>query len=212
MSRELHWYSSILGFILAVSCVLTVMVFLIALLRILARDGESALSRIVTHQRLNDLGNLFLTLIILWAYMSFAQLLIIWMGNTATDTPWYVRRGLGQEANGWRFIGLILVVLHFFVPFLILLARGAKQNLRRLTRLAFCVLVLRVIDFYWTAKPSSLDLISSLNLNPMDFLMPVALSAIWFAAFVALLRRRPLIMRAMDDDVVVTTSGEAHAA
>ena len=40
----------------------------------------------------NDLGNLLLTFVIIWAYLSFAQLLVIWMGNKQDEIPWYVQR------------------------------------------------------------------------------------------------------------------------
>jgi hypothetical protein len=48
----------------------------------------------------------------------------------------------------------------------------------------------------------------------MDVLMPVALFGLWFAAFVAMLGRRPLVMRSLDEgvDVIVDTAGGAHAA
>src|SRR5439155_26001980 len=121
MSREAHWYSSILGFIVVVGQALSALVFLIIILRFLAR--EQPVADFVTPNILNDLGNLFLTLVILWAYMSFAQLLIVWMGNTTVDTPWYVRRGLGQQPNSWKYVGLLLVVVHFFLPFFLLLLR-----------------------------------------------------------------------------------------
>src|SRR5262245_16625058 len=111
----------------------------------------------ISPQILNDLGNLFLTLVILWAYMSFSQLLIVWMGNISTETPWYIRRGLGGErSNGWKYIGLLLVVLHFFIPFFLLLLRWTKRRFERLTLLAAVVLVLRLIDVFWLAAPNSL--------------------------------------------------------
>ena len=58
----------------------------------------------VTGRKLSiDLGNLLLTMVILWAYIAFFQLLVIWMGNTREDNTWYLQRGLG-EASPWRWI------------------------------------------------------------------------------------------------------------
>ena len=54
----------------------------------------------------HDLGNLLLTLTVLWAYVTFAQYLVIWIGDTQDDNVWYVHRALG----GWRWVGVALVV------------------------------------------------------------------------------------------------------
>jgi hypothetical protein len=194
MSREMHFYSSILGIMIAVGQALSAMVFVIALLRTL--DEESEMHEFLTENRLNDLGNLILTLVILWAYMSFAQFLIIWMGNISHETPWYVHRGLAaSNPNGWKYVALILLVLHFFVPFLILLWREAKRKLYVLTSIALCLLVLRAVDVMWLIAPSFSDHPKRTHLSWMDVPLIVGIGGIWFFMFVAMLRRRPLLAR-----------------
>src|SRR5256885_805063 len=84
MSREPHFYSSIIGFMVAIGMTLSGLCFVTVLLAVL--DDESDVLHFLTPNRLNDIGNLILTLVILWAYMSFAQFLIIWMGNIKTET------------------------------------------------------------------------------------------------------------------------------
>jgi len=153
---------------------------------------------------LNDLGNLFLTLIILWAYMSFAQWLIIWMGNIDHETTWYVARGLSGDPdhrNGFRILGLVLVILHFFFPFLLLLSRDVKRRIETLTALAAFALILRAIDAYWMVVPSSLRPAGAqgLRVSWMDVLMPVGLFAIWFFAFITVLAARPLLARPQEE-------------
>jgi hypothetical protein len=197
MCREAGWYSSIIGFITVVGQTMTAMVFLIALLRMFADRGP--LSEHIHPNLLNDLGNLFLTLTILWAYMSFAQLLIIWMGNTRSDTPWYVRRGMGSEPNAWRLVGLFLVIAHFLVPFLLLLQRTVKRRLESLTTLAMVVLVLRLIDVYWMVAPSSLNPTPGLHIHLLDILMPIGIGGVWLWMFAGQLVSRPLVPRAMLD-------------
>ena len=86
----------------------------------------------------NDLGNLLLAFVMLWAYLSFCQLLIIWAGNLKEEIPWYQQRAFG----GWAPIGVALMVLHFFVPFLLLLQRGVKRRLRTLSIVAVWIVVL----------------------------------------------------------------------
>ena len=46
--------------------------------------------------KLLDLGNLTLAFVLLWAYLSFDQLLIIWAGNLKNEIPWYQQRFLDR--------------------------------------------------------------------------------------------------------------------
>ena len=72
----------------------------------------------------HDLGNLMLAFVMLWAYFSFSQYLIIWSGQPAP------RDRLVQHRlqTGWRAVGVLLVLLHFAVPFLVLLSRRVKRS------------------------------------------------------------------------------------
>src|SRR5581483_1379073 len=151
-----------------------------------------------------DLGNLMLALVVLWAYMSFAQLLIIWMGNVATDSPWYIRRGFSGDPSAphnWKLRALLLITGHFFVPFLILLGRVNKRHLGKLSMLAMLMVLMRVIDCFWWAKPTSMDDRPDLNylvpgkVHWMDFVIPPALFGIWLSVMLLLLRTRPLLAR-----------------
>src|SRR5207253_2112319 len=105
---------------------------------------------------LNDLGNLLMTLVILWAYVSFMQFLVIWMGNSREDNDWYLERGMGGggDSTSWRAVGLFLVVFHFFVPFYLLLFRAAKQHRPVLTAVAWMLFLAHIVDVYWLVAPS----------------------------------------------------------
>jgi hypothetical protein len=214
-AREAGWFSSINPFIMAVSWAMSALVFLIAIQRLLVRYrpfGEE-----VTPNVLNDLGNLFLTCTILWAYMSFSQLLIIWMGNVRSDTPWYVRRGLGQFANGWSWVALLLISFHFFVPFILLLMRWTKRHLDRLTALATLAMVMRLIDTMWHIVPSSMDgpaQYGRFRLSlVVDILMAFGLGGVWVFTYVWVLGSRPLLSHLHPDpqDSEMETPAE-HAA
>ena len=61
---------------------------------------------------------------VLWAYLSFSQFLIIWAGNLPDEIPWYLRRLRG----GWGWVALALVIFHFATPFVLLLMREIKRN------------------------------------------------------------------------------------
>ena len=60
------------------------------------------MSEVLTHRHLHDLGKLLLAFVMVWAYFSFSQFLIIWAGNLPEEIPWYLQPA--ARAAG-RYIG-----------------------------------------------------------------------------------------------------------
>jgi len=149
-----------------------------------------------------------MTLVILWAYMSFAQLIVIWMGNERVEASWYIRRGTGHW-NSWRLIAMALCVLHFFVPFVLLLLRYAKRHFNILTALAAGLLVMRVVDLYWLSAPSEMQEHDGFFISWLTPFPLLAIGGIWLAAFIWLLRRRPLVCRLEGEPEPILPSGHA---
>src|SRR5262249_46946267 len=104
MSLEPHWFSTIYGMLFIVGQVLAALAFCIAVVVLLSES--SPLADILTADVFQDLGNLLLTFVMLWAYISFSQYLIIWSGNLPEEIPWYVHRG----SHGWQWIAAFLAV------------------------------------------------------------------------------------------------------
>ena len=48
---------------------------------------------ILKPRHFHDLGKLLLAFVMLWAYFSFSQFLIIWAGNLPEEIPFFLRRG-----------------------------------------------------------------------------------------------------------------------
>jgi len=193
MSLEPHWFSTIYGLIFMVGQVLLTLCFVIALLMLLAQ--HKPLSDVVRPSHFHDLGKLLLTFVILWAYVSFSQFLIMWSGNLTEEIPWYLRRMTG----GWQYLALFVVVFHFALPFLLLLSRGRKRDMARLARVAIALIVVRWAAIYWMMAPgfgqkvSATGAGSTFKLSPMDLLAPVGIGGLWVAVFVWQLKGRPLL-------------------
>lgn len=180
MSRDAASYSTAFGFVVTVGQTLSAMAFAIIIVGFTHR--QSLLS--VTHKGIfNDIGNLLLVLVILWAYVSFMQLLVIWMGNTNEDNPYYVAR-LGS-AHAWRWVSLALIVAHFFVPFFILLFRSGKQYIPTLVALACFLFAAHVVEQFWLVIPSA-EVAADARITWLDLVAPIAIGGIWLAAFAAL--------------------------
>ncbi|HTB14884.1 MAG TPA: hypothetical protein VK752_25100 [Bryobacteraceae bacterium] len=185
MSLEPNWFSTIYGVMFLVGQVLESFAFFIALVIVLSR--WSPLKDYVTPQHLHDLGNMMFAFMVLWAYLSFSQFLIIWAGNLPDEIPWYLRRLRG----GWGSVALTLVVFHFATPFVLLLMRKTKRHAQRLIKVCVLIILIRVLDVYWVVKPAFYD--QQLSIYWLDFVAPLALGGLWLALFFWQLSSRPLV-------------------
>ncbi len=180
-----HWFSTIFGLLFIAGEGLSAVAFMICLLVMLSR--RPPLADVLTHRHLHDVGKLLLAFVMVWAYFSFSQLLVIWSGNLPEEIPWYVRRFGG----GWQYMGAALVLLHFAFPFALLLSRDIKRNFKLLRAVAVMVIAMRFVDLYWVVAPEFYK--SGFTVNWMDVAAPVGLGGIWLAAFLWQLAGRPLI-------------------
>jgi hypothetical protein len=185
MSLDPHWYSSLFGFYFLAGQVVAGMAFTIVIVRYLS-DREP-LESVFTAQHYHDYGNLLMAFILLWSYFALSQLLIIWSGNLSEETVWYLERVQGP----WRGLAVALGLLHFVVPFFLLLSRHVKRHIKLLVRIAFLVLAVRFVDLYWLAAPTFEH--GHFPLHWLDLGTLVGLGGLWTAAFVHQLKKRSLL-------------------
>jgi len=185
MSLEPHWYSTIYGLLFVVISALAALSFSLFILRMLS--DYPPIKDSVAPSRFNDLGNILLAFVMLWAYLSFSQLIIIWGGNLKEEIPWYQQRAFG----GWAPVGVALIALHFFVPWLLLLQRGVKRRLRTLSLVAGWIVALTLVDMYWIVVPSW-DKVSP-HVHLTDIFAVIGIGGLWVAAFSWQLKKLPLL-------------------
>jgi hypothetical protein len=185
MSLEPHWYSTIYGVLILGGQGLSSLAFLIIVLVWLSR--RPPLDVIVVPAHFHDLGNLMLAFVMLWAYFSFSQYLIIWAGNLPAEIAWYLHR----MQTGWRPIAVVLMLFHFALPFVVLLSRTVKRQGRLLVRVAIAVLVVRLVDLWWLIGPEFHT--NGIAVSWMDAWIPLSMGAIWCAVFIYQLRGRAIL-------------------
>jgi hypothetical protein len=166
MSLDPLWFSTMYGPLTMTGQVLTAFAFAIALH-----------AKRIEIEALHDLGKLLLAFVMLWAYLSFSQWLIVWSANLPEEAPWYLTRFQG----GWQWVGIALIGLHFALPFTLLLSRRAKRAPPTLAAIAAFILAMRYIDLLWHITPGIEA--APLRLHVFTIVMPVVLVAIWLAAF-----------------------------
>jgi hypothetical protein len=174
MSIEPHWFSSAFGSIILIGQVMASFCFLVVIWRVFEKKGIlGALDVKVMH----DFGNFLLMSTMFWAYMSFAQYLIMWSGQLPEEMFWYRARAV----NGWQCLGWGLVIFGFVIPFICLLMRKIKKTHRYLTLLALYLVAFRLVDLYWYGTPVATS--EGPKIHWMNFAFPFALGAIWLTGF-----------------------------
>lgn len=187
MSLDPHWASTIFGFIIIAGECLSAMSFMVAVETILYKHEPYA--SWLKPKEVHDHGKLMLAFLMLWAYFSFSQLLIIWAGNLPMEIRFYTRR----LYQGWEYVGLALVIFHFAIPFMLLLSRPFKRNPYMLVRLAAWLLFMRFLDLFWYIEPAFHQKAVFHWAYLMDLLVPIAMGGLWLAYFFHNLSARPLL-------------------
>jgi hypothetical protein len=141
----------------------------------------------VTAGHFHDLGKLTLAFVMLWAYLSFSQFLIIWSGNLPEETPYYIKRLTG----GWQYFQLALIAFHFVLPFFLLLSRSLKRSGPKLVKVAALILVMRFVDLYLQIIPAGHH--AELHFSWMDLAAPIGIGGLWLSAFLRQLESRPVL-------------------
>jgi len=184
MSLEPHWFSTMYGISFVVGNLLSGFAFVVLIVVMLS--GYEPVSKLAKPMTFRDFGNLMLAFVMLWAYTAFSEYLLIWYGNLKEEIPWYLRR----VAGGWGAIAVLLLVFHFFLPFVMLLMRGIKDRPRALGMVAGLILVMRVVDIQWLIMPAYGD-------GHVSYWKPVlavvGMGGIWMAVFIWQLRRNALL-------------------
>ena len=90
-----------------------------------------------------------LAFVMLWAYFSFSQYLIIYSGNLPEEITWYTRRlqhRLAVDRHGARAVAFRGAVPHPAVA-------AVKRNPQLLVKVAIGIIVVRLIDLFWLIAP-----------------------------------------------------------
>lgn len=186
MSLEPEWYSTVFGAVVLLGQALQALAFACIVLHWIAETDE--IRPLLEPKVLNDLGNMLMAFVIIWTYLAFIQFLVIWMGNLNEELPWMLHRSRG----GWQAVGIGLIALGFFLPFLLLLFRSVKRRVAWLARVAWIIVVMRLVGTDWLIAPTFHP---RLGVHWLDLAALLAIGGFWTAVFFTSLGRAALAPR-----------------
>jgi hypothetical protein len=145
-SLEPAWYSDVFGiYIFAGTFLSGLAATMLAVLYQMKRGRLPG----VQPDHIYNLGGFVFAFIVFWSYIGFAQYLLMWYANLPEEVFWYQARLQGL----WGPLILALAILHFLVPFFVLIPRSAKSQPQRLFWVAVLMLVAHWLDLYWMIFP-----------------------------------------------------------
>ncbi len=147
MSLQPHWYSTIYGVYYFAGSILSFFAFCALVVMGLQKAGVLSA---VTTEHFHDLGKYAFGFTVFWAYIAFSQFILIWYANIPEETIFYMVRLSG----GWELISYALPLIHFLIPFALLMSRHVKRSRRGLGYAAVWVLLVHAVDLYWNIMPN----------------------------------------------------------
>lgn len=149
MSLEPHWYSTMMGpwfFMGAFWSGITATAIAVTFLK----GSDKAFDKAMGRSQLHDLGKLTFAFSVFWAYLFFAQYLVIWYGKLPAEQSWIIRRS--EAPFAWW--SLLLIIMCFVIPFAGLIGRKPKMNPSFLRGIGFVILAGLWLEKYLMVAPA----------------------------------------------------------
>ncbi len=143
---EPEWYSDMFGvYLFAGTFVSGIAAMALGVLGLIRRGRLTE----VKDKHFYNLGTLGLAFTVFYAYIGFAQYMLIWYANLPEEVVWFKHRIDGA----WYPVALLLPLLHFFIPFFLLIGSVGKRSPRLLRLATLSILLGHFVDLYWLIFP-----------------------------------------------------------
>ena len=181
MSIEPHWFSSIFGGIVAMTCAMSAFCFCTMSAIWMHRKTPNPW---LTERNLHDLSKFIFMTVMVWGYFNLSQFLIIWSGNLPEETFWYYERSQGA----WFWMSSALPLLQWFLPFCLILPASRKKNPDFMVKVCWFLLIGRAFEQIWLVAPSTHPA-GTFPIHWMDIASPIGLGCAFAALFFGFLGR-----------------------
>jgi len=150
MSLEAHWFSTMFGWYNFAAMWVSGLAAIVVILILVKKAGYMSW---VNENHLHDLGMLMFGFSIFWAYVWFAQFMLIWYANIPEETVYFYKRW-EPEYKPWFWLSIII---NFVAPLLLLVDRDAKRKSSMMLFVAILLLAGHWLDFYIMVMPGTVE-------------------------------------------------------
>lgn len=152
MSVDPHWFSTMFGGWMFMQNLALTMAFM-GIVTFVAKN-RLRLDSMISEKNHHDIGKLTFGSSIFWAYLGFAQLIVIWYGNLPEETGFLLLRFTGA----WRPVFFTVIALVWAAPFLVLMPKANKMHPTIYRVMAFGIISGIWLNFYQLIVPAVLKL------------------------------------------------------
>ena len=177
MSLEPHWFSTIFGVYYFSGTVIAALAAVTLAVVLLKERGF--FDPWITNDHLYSLGALMFAFVNFWAYIAFSQYLLIWYADLPEETFWFLTRWEGA----WVVFSILLIIIHFIVPYAVLLSQPAKMDPKKLKFIAIWLLFAHLFDIFWLVMPNMESLKSGYVFSWIDLVFPIAATGLVILVF-----------------------------
>ncbi len=133
MSIDPHWYSTLFGWYVMVSYLVSAVAVMILISIHLKRQG--ALPEF-NDNHLHDLAKYLFGFSLLWGYLWVCQFLLIWYANIPEESVYFLAR---DKMYDWSYYRMLIP--NVVLPFLVLISSSIKRNYKVVSFMAFVVIL-----------------------------------------------------------------------
>lgn len=148
MSMNAHWFSTIFGvYVFAGAFVATLSLLTILVIKL----SKAGLMPQINGEHYHILAKLVFAFNVFWAYIGFSQYFLYWYGNIPEEYEYFAHR----LDNGWEWFGFALIIGHFIIPFVLLIAQPTKRKVGLLLNTCYLLLAMCFVDLMWYVLPNT---------------------------------------------------------
>ncbi len=149
MSLQPHWFTTMFPVYMFANGWFGAIASMIIILVIIQKHGGL---KEVNAEHLHDLGKWQFMSVVFWAYIGFSMHMLTWYANMPEETYMLEVRLKGV----WKLFTIGLWLMHFVIPFFILLSRDLKRTPSRIIKVAWYILFMSFVDVIWVVYGSAL--------------------------------------------------------
>ncbi len=161
MSIDAHWYSTLYGWFIFIGLFEIGIAAIILFISFLKWNGHL---EFINKEHIHDMGKYLFAFSIFWMYLWFSQYLLIWYSHIPEETAYFAPR-----LHDHTILFFTILVLNFVIPFLGLMTRNSKRNLKWLSIMAVIVLIGQWLNIYLLVIPGTIGKTAQIGLTEIGF-------------------------------------------